>query len=363
MIKISENNKFNSPQLQCDRISEEIEFKIKSGSIPCNSKLNGIRVFARQYGVSNKVIELALAQLAKKGLVEGQVGRGTFVKSNMSSVLPKQEQLLALVSYYASHNFEGYFQGFTEELMRKKIALLYGYYNSEISPEDQLNETLDNIVSRKPQTLLIDTSFIHDYKAITKKFIGTKTCLVHNELPYKEFNCNGVFTDYSKIYEQAYRYLLNKGHKKILLVGFDFQRDEFHAEPRLQPIAEALSRLDESLGSTVFPYLCYTDFSENPQLVDQVITVIEAPTAIIGMSDYITYLALESFKKRFPQLPVPEAIGIYDTMWSQVPSNEFHTFNLNFNKIWEKAISMLTSSSSERNITWIKPTFIERIKT
>jgi DNA-binding LacI/PurR family transcriptional regulator len=219
------------------------------------------------------------------------------------------------------------------------------------------------IVLKQPKSLLIDTFYLSDYQHIRKKFPGVPVCLVHNELPSQEIDCSGVFVDYAALFDKAFEYLLNKGHRKILTIGFF--PDLNPNDSRFRIIAESVQRNGGILGSKEFPYLCYLDFLKNPAKLNEVFkNKDDYPTAFVGMNDHIIYQSIITFKERFPHLSVPEAIGIYDTSWSQMPGNEFHSFNLNFQELWKKAIAVLNNEySGGKSFHWISPTCIERIQT
>jgi DNA-binding LacI/PurR family transcriptional regulator len=343
---------------KCDRIAVEIAGRIRSGEIPGASRLNSIRGLALQYGVSNKVVELALEQLEKMGLVERQVGRGTFVKSGFSSDASACEQVAALVSYYHSHNFEAYLYGLTDELLHHNMSLLYSTYNCEMSPQDKAAALalLEKMSKRTPDFLLIDALYLRDFVVIKDKLPVAKTCLVHNELPYKEFACPGVFVDYVALFRSAYEYLLRRGHRNILAVGFNSHSSR-DLHPRELELSQALEQLGERLGSECFPYVSMWDAEAGIADFDKQ----SMPTAMVGLSDYSCYLAAAGFEKMFPGMPQMEIVGVYDTPWSRIPGREFHTFNLNFDQIWSKAISLVSGpESNTKSIHWIEPTFIER---
>ncbi|MBN2642746.1 MAG: GntR family transcriptional regulator [Victivallales bacterium] len=341
---------------KCDRIAQELAERIRSGEIPNGARLTGIRGLALQHQVSNKVIELALDQLEGMGLIKRQVGRGTFVNHEASE--PKQDYILALASYYYTHNFESYLYGLTDELLHHNMSLLYSSYNCEMSKEDKAAslKQLDKIAAQKPDFILIDALYLRDYNTIRGKLSGAKACAVHNELPYKEFDCSGVFIDYTEMYRGAYEYLLNKGHRKILALGFN-RRDATELHPREAILAQALELLGEKLGSEAFPYISLQELQAGITGLDKT----DMPTAMIGLTDYISYLGMSALEKLFPGMTRLEIIGLYDTPWSKIPGHEFHTFNMNFDQIWSKAITLLSDSpDGGRSVHWVKPTFIER---
>jgi DNA-binding transcriptional regulator YhcF (GntR family) len=67
------------------RIADEAENAIKSGALPNGAKLPPQRDLAYDVGVTIGTISRAYALLRERGLVAGEVGRGTYVQGNDDS--------------------------------------------------------------------------------------------------------------------------------------------------------------------------------------------------------------------------------------------------------------------------------------
>ena len=65
------------PQYQ--RIAATLRARITAGDLRAGERLPAIRALASELGVGRHTVEEAYADLTAEGLLEGRVGRGTFV--------------------------------------------------------------------------------------------------------------------------------------------------------------------------------------------------------------------------------------------------------------------------------------------
>ena len=61
-------------------IADEIDISIRSGSLPAGARLPPQRTFAHEHGIAASTAGRVYADLVRRGLVTGEVGRGTFVR-------------------------------------------------------------------------------------------------------------------------------------------------------------------------------------------------------------------------------------------------------------------------------------------
>lgn len=70
-----------------NKVSDDIEYKIKEGILKEGEKLDGERVLAETYAVSRNVVREALKILKEKGLLEIVTGKGAYVTIPKADVL------------------------------------------------------------------------------------------------------------------------------------------------------------------------------------------------------------------------------------------------------------------------------------
>ncbi|MGW1123232.1 GntR family transcriptional regulator, partial [Streptomyces tanashiensis] len=63
------------------RIADRVEAAVRDGRLRPGDRLPPQRVFARRHGIANSTAIRVYGELARRGLVVGEVGRGTFVRA------------------------------------------------------------------------------------------------------------------------------------------------------------------------------------------------------------------------------------------------------------------------------------------
>src|SRR5512134_1699886 len=77
------------------QIAERLRADIAAGALAAGSRLPTIRALATQLGVNRDTVALAYDALAREGLVEATVGRGTFVRADAPAPQPYEAKLVA----------------------------------------------------------------------------------------------------------------------------------------------------------------------------------------------------------------------------------------------------------------------------
>src|SRR5262249_46696325 len=68
------------------QVAEQIHELIRCGALPTSSRLPTVRALAQELGLTRLTIQSAYTELQAQGLVEGMVGRGTFVTERPQSL-------------------------------------------------------------------------------------------------------------------------------------------------------------------------------------------------------------------------------------------------------------------------------------
>lgn len=339
------------------QIADFLGDKITSGKLKPGRRLQSIRGLAKQFKVSNKVVECALIDLANRGLVEKYVGRGTFVRENIPKQKKTKVKKIALISYFKSEKFESYFDTLSEELDSAGHAFLYSYYNNSVNPFAE--QSLKNLLSLEPDAFILDFPGVGEYNKLKPKFKEKPVCLVHQQQTINTFDCPAFFIDKINMYAKAMEFLFDKGHRRIITLGHSGKPGKVPMlTSEYKYLHEAAKMFDMEFDSFNLPYACYKDVSDNPEKLERLFLSENPPTAVIGMSDHIVFCFLEELKEKFPKFQL-EAVGAYNTTWSKIPGKHFHTFDMNFSLMWAQAIQHLASPvAKEKVVNWIQPKLI-----
>ncbi|MCA0352443.1 MAG: PLP-dependent aminotransferase family protein [Chloroflexi bacterium] len=73
------------------QLSEQLQERIRSGSLPAGTKLPPVRDLAESLGLTRLTVHNAYSELQASGWVEAYVGRGTFVAERIKPIIPAYE--------------------------------------------------------------------------------------------------------------------------------------------------------------------------------------------------------------------------------------------------------------------------------
>jgi GntR family transcriptional regulator/MocR family aminotransferase len=79
------------------RIADRVRGEINSGQLSPGARLPTIRALAAELGVHRDTVALAYEELAREGLIEATVGRGTFVRESVPPLPPCELSLASVV--------------------------------------------------------------------------------------------------------------------------------------------------------------------------------------------------------------------------------------------------------------------------
>ncbi|MHB1219917.1 MAG: GntR family transcriptional regulator, partial [Alphaproteobacteria bacterium] len=127
-------------------IVERIAREIESGTLAAGARLPTHREFARELGVSVQTVTRAYAEAQRRGLVSGQVGRGTFVLGHTAPRRAEDVSTLGWTSFGAGAVIDLAFNGpVLDEAHTRAVALHLGKL--------QRSAKLDELIAYQPPWL------------------------------------------------------------------------------------------------------------------------------------------------------------------------------------------------------------------
>jgi DNA-binding LacI/PurR family transcriptional regulator len=329
----------------------ELRGKIRARLVAPGMPLESIRKAAARLGVSDAVVRYAYEILEEEGLIERRGKTGTYVRETEAAIPIRN---FAVATGYSPTGFENYFDSLTLAASEEQVLITpFNLHYSDWQKEIQL------LLSRKPEALFVDVMStpvkLEELQALT---IGTPVCFVNRwewDAPLPE---RAVLIDYQSAIMRALRLFLDKGHRRILLLG---------NTPVPMPCWKkrfeiAGARVGLKFNSDELPYLAVEtlsaqDFSQFDMLYSDPGNM---PTAVLAFNDYFAVRFLDLLKTRHGITGL-EVIGFYNTIHSQQPGQEFSSFAINYEHMWRKAIRMFTNpEEAEANILMEIPKLIVR---
>jgi DNA-binding LacI/PurR family transcriptional regulator len=236
-----------------------------------------------------------------------------------------------------------------------KLCLPIIWNDSEKSSRDSLRK----LMKQNPASLIVDIGFYNSLEEIVAISKKTPKCLIGFRSPQEIREYPAVFVDNVAMFTEGIKFLLNRGHKKILILGHNLD---------LLPTQHAiLETVAENLGlefpSETLLYATHGDFgTDYEERVRDMFNAENPPTAAFGFADYVTWKFTQDLKELYPKHQFQDLIGVHNTEWSRQQGQEFHTFYIPHDKIFAKAIKILNEQADKTTLEWVKPKFIIREK-
>lgn len=343
--------------IQYQVLADDITKQINTGRLKPGERLCSLRSMAQKHSLSVAVVRKSFAALEENGMLVQRHGSGTFVNP---SVKFKGTKLVALLTSYHKQDIEGYFEPLFEVANSFEALPMVCTFEDSAS----LSEVINKTIAREPDLLLIDVQAKEfPIDKFRKAIDGTPHCFVNRWEWHDVKPENAVMVDYAAAYTQAFRMLVDKGHKYIVFVSN-------HYEPRpflRKRLTQAAKNAGLKFPSSELEYIGIFDNdgnpieSNSPALLRIFGNGKSIPTAIFAASDYVGFRIHELLRKMNSNIPEIETIGFFDTKWSKQPGREFSTFAIDYADMWRKAFSSLKNDSAHGgNVQWTIPKFVGR---
>lgn len=326
-------------------VRERIAREIRAGILPPGTRMLGMRELAARFNVSFAVINSAYDELERDGLIVRKARSGAMVNPGLR---PPKTRMLALITSYGRHDIENYYEPLFAIASQRRVIPMVAAINSD----SDWQRSIADLIARQPDGLIIDLEAKHYPLG---ELLG-----VIDGIPYCFFNRwewfpeqpdsvdRAILTDYSGAYATALIELQQRGHRRIAVAVN-------HASPR--PYMEEFLRrafadagLDQASCSV---RISRDEVIDHPETVDRMIAVSGA-TALMATGDFLA----ETIRTRCPAAAKLETFGFFNTVHSQREGREFHSFDLNFDRMWNAAIDSFDQSRD--NIQYLQPQMIIR---
>lgn len=332
-----------------EQLIKFLETEIMIGRLCPGERLPSMRKLAEQFGVSTMVVHQAASALEESGLLIRSPRRGVIVAENDANT-----RIVAgiITSIRRSGGMEGYF----EELLKVMSHAGGVAIPISIRHDSPWEKDIKNLINQKPSGVFVDLEA--EFYPLPKLLDNLKdipVCFINRWEWDADLPANGVLTDYTGITVQTLRYLLNKGHRRIIFLGHRSKPRTF----KLRQLTSAAKSVGLKFNSYEFEYACFEDFVHDPERVKRIFGCDTPPTAIFSREDSILFDFMSKVNRLYPNCQDMEMIGCFDSIWSRLPGQEFSSWHINFSELWSLAAARL-KQKTKSGIEWIMPDFIER---
>jgi len=302
-------------------VTELLEREIRSGKYKPGDRLPSMRELAQLFGVSTMVLHQASRRLAEKGLLLRGARSGLFI--------PPENKPCELCAFISSVH-PGYQGNYYDAFM----SACAGAGAVAMVTSCRL-DNLEAMLEKKPLRVYVDVgSKDISYNELARLTRGFETICCNRFEFAGETPGSGVLSDWVYITEMTLRRFLEAGHRRILFVSHNPVMLEYK---RLE-MCEAARRVGLTFDSPEFQWCSYRDFQDNPARVVRMFRG-DPPTAAFARGD----VPLREFSEKaalfFPDAPPLDKIGAFDSIYSNLPGQEFPSWHWDWNALWKQVFS------------------------
>lgn len=338
-------------------IIDDLKSKIRNGIY--TDKLPSIYALAEEYDVNFKTANNAYQSLAESGIIISKKGGGSFIKKTKT---PSTENKMIPFFFPArGHVYDPMYNRISSKLVDNNFLPVLIINDDAGKKREQLNKLMESSIDKI--VICHDKHFPYDVLKENEHQFKNIIFLVEK---YSEidFNANHILSDYWYGAYIATRYLIDKGHERILHINYKSGAPaEFY---RYTPHYKICSGYKDALAerglSAREQYIFETDEQEHDeQVLYDLLISKNRPSAIFAAADSRLVSAMKVI--RYTGLKVPEdlaLVGYYNTPHCMEADVPFTSVSIKENEFAAKTLEKLLSQSTEKERINIKPELIIR---
>lgn len=210
------------------RVSEHVRELVSAGQLKPGDPLPSERELSRQFSLSHLTVRKGLAALVKEGLIERQIGRGTFVSDGktISSRPATQKTARRTIAFAISHQSTelpvvGHcLAGAREVFGQDEFAL------EVLGIGDQgVDEPFFNILKEH-----------HIEGLIFQGYLGPQDCQIFSDMKFPVVSIGGnvgspdighIYLDTDRLFDELIREIYRFGHRRIAMVRWAVPKEVF----------------------------------------------------------------------------------------------------------------------------------------
>ena len=218
------NGKSNSHNLMlADRVESKLRFEIDKLQGVSGARLPDQDTLCKKYNVSKKTVRYAIEKLRKANLVNPVRGSGTFI---IPKDLADKSALKHMVLFCQNinHPYIAAYVGCASQELRNQGYICNLISSANLSEDysrlDSSNIDIDGVI-------IISSGYKQkDIKEFVDNFKANVVCIgeLDDSLRGRQFY-NQLIFDRTYAYYRATKHLIDSGHKRIVLTGWDFNAD------------------------------------------------------------------------------------------------------------------------------------------
>lgn len=285
-----------------DAVSEYIIELISSKALPDSGKIPSENILSKKLNVSRVTVRRAIAELAFKGVLRTERGRGSFAIGYKNLNNPALTVPLIVSSLEADSRFLDICSGAQNYLSKKNIGIALSSSDFRVANE---KKSVTAFFEEGHRNMLVLPVALEDSSEFYRSFIKKGVNFVFIDQKPPELPCNYVHSDnFSGGYDIT-EHLISLGHRRIAYIYQEFPEISSSTNARISGYKSALKAHGISQSSEL---ICYTNRTICDKTLEHLLSLSEPPTAFFANNDFLAQTIYELLTLK--GISVPEDISL-----------------------------------------------------
>lgn len=278
-----------------------IKEKIRTRELCSGEKLYSENELSGMFGLSRQTVRRAIGILEAEGLVERVRGSGTYVGSRRGTPRKRTMNIAVISTYVDGYIFPPTLQGIVQTLTGAGYMTQIAFTNNRVDSERKILEKIlekdnvDGVIVEATKSALPNPNLEY-YRELQRR----QTALLFFNCRYPELDAPLVALDDSKVAEDAVRYLLSQGHRKI---GGIFKADDGQGKLRYAGYMAALLKEGISVDDRKILWIDTEDQKALRNIKNSVLRRMTDCTAVFCYNDEVAFGLIELLHKEGFRVP------------------------------------------------------------
>lgn len=343
-------------------IASELKEKIRGKKYEINETIPSEKQLQEYYQVSRHTVREAISLLVNEGYLRREKGSGTYVSEEYTLIDEKKNERTVgvITTYISNYIFPSIIRGIEKELNKENISVLISSTNNDIDLE---RKALEMMINKEVDGLIIEPTSSNRYNPNLNYYLKLNELgipFVMINAYYEELSSSKLIADDIEAGYIATNYLLDNGHKDILLIA---KHDDIQGKNRLKGFIKAYQERKLSFDNNKI--ITYTTKSKEKVMKQLEKYDFDSITGIVCYNDEIAIEVLDILKSK--KYSVPQDISIVshdDSFLSTTGEVALTSVSHPKEKLGEDAastiINALENPDKEIEDTIYAPTLIKR---
>ncbi len=304
-------------------LSNQIKNDIENGKYNVGSKLPSENELTLLTGLSRQTVRQAIGVLELEGIVERSRGSGTYVKK-YEQKKTSTRNIAIVTTYIGEYIFPTILKGIEQELAENNYTSMLAATQNRVDNErriirDFMQKSIDGLIVEGTKTALPNPN-IDLYQKLQDMGIPV---VFFNGYYNALRNPVYVVTDDKKAGQQACRYLVEKGHKKIagIFKSDDQQGHGRYAGVALEAVSNNVTLSDENI--------LWFNTENQEEIIDNfALDTIGNCSAVVCYNDNVAVKVIQKLSSIGKEVPKDMAIISFDySTYAEIASPKITSFN------------------------------------